>query len=179
MPNGLKKINLKLLAAGHFIFHSMNYGFDYILYPFVIYQLGPLGGGMVMTFLSVFLNLGVLFLYNFLERDLLGIEAAKELAENFFKEEEFIVKKSWRKHGKKIMSWLFYKNKIGHFLFLSIQFDPIITTIYMKPGYHMYNGFSKRDWRIFWGSTIVSNAWWTGIAFLAVVSLEGIISRFF
>jgi hypothetical protein len=179
MLSALKRFNVKMLLVGHIVFHSVDYSFDYVLYPFVIYKYGPLYGGITMTILASLFCLTIAYVYDLLEKDWLGIETVKELVENFFKEEEEIAKKSWRRKGKKILHWLFHKNKIGQFVFLSIHFDPLITTIYMRPGYHLYNGFSKRDWKIFWGSTLVSNAWWTGVAFVAVSSLKEIMMRFF
>jgi len=168
MPSVLRKLNLKILAIGHIVFHSTDYAFDYVLYPFVIYKLGPLNGGVVMAVLAIAITLSILYIYDFLEKDWLGIETVKELVENFFKEEEVVARKSWKMKGKRLLYWVFHRNKIGQFLFLSIHFDPLITTIYMRPGYHLYNGLRKRDWKIFLGSTIVSNAWWTGVAFTAI-----------
>ncbi len=177
--NWVKKFNLKILAIGHIVFRSFDYAFDYLLYPYVIYQLGPLYGGVIMAILSAVICLGIVWVYDMLEKDWLGIETVKELVENFFKQEEDIAKAAWRRHGKKFLYWVFHKNKVGQFIFLSINFDPLITTVYLRPGYHMYNGFTKRDWKIFWGSTIVSNAWWTGIAFTAVTSFKEVFIRFF
>jgi hypothetical protein len=177
--SSLKKFNLKILAIGHAIFHSFDYGFDYILYPFVIYKLGPFQGGIVMALLSVAVCLLIAYIYDLLEKDWLGIETVKELVENFFKEEEEIARKKWKKWSKNILNWVFHKNKIGQFLFLSLHFDPLITTIYMRKGFHLYNGFSKRDWGIFWSSVIVSNIWWTGLAFTAISAFKGIFERFF
>jgi len=175
----IKKFNVKILAIGHIVFHSFDYAFDYLLYPYVIYALGPFYGGSVMVVLSAAVCIGIVWVYDFLEKDWLGIETVKELVENFFKEEEDIAKKRWRRKGKKIMHHIFHKNKVGQFIFLSIAFDPLITTIYLRPGYHLYNGFSKRDWKIFWGSVFVSNVWWTGVAFTAVSSVKEVIMRIF
>lgn len=179
MLSGLRKFNLKVLAVGHTVFHSLDYGFDYVLYPYVIYALGPLRGGIVMAFLSAAVCLAISYFYDLMEKDWLGIETVKELVENFFKEEEEIARKSWRKRGKKILYWVFHRNKVGQFIFLSLHFDPLITTIYMRPGYHLYNGFSARDWKIFWGSVIISNIWWTGVAFAAVSALKEVLIKFF
>lgn len=174
-----RKLNLKILAVGHIISQAYDYGFDYILYPFVIYKLGPLQGGIIMTLVATSMCLLILYIYDLLEKDWLGIEVAKELVENFFKEEEEIAKKSWQKKGKKVLSWVFHKNKIGQFLFLSLHFDPLITAIYMRRGYHLYNGFSKRDWKIFWASVIVSNSWWTLVSFSGVAIFKEFVGKFF
>lgn len=175
----IRKFNLKILAIGHLVFQSSDYAFDYLLYPFVIYKFGPLYGGILMMFVATAICLTLVYVYDYLEKDWLGIEAVKELVENFFKEEEEIARKSWRRHGKNIARWVFHKNKIGQFIFLSLHFDPLITVIYMRPGYHLYNGLTKRDWKIFWASSILSNVWWTGVAFTAVTVLEDFIVRIF
>jgi hypothetical protein len=175
----IKKFNLKIIAVGLVVFNSFDYAFDYVLYPYVIYQMGPLRGGVIMAILATVICLLLLWIYDVLERDWLGIETIKETVEEFFKEEEDIARRSWRRHGKNIAKWVFHKNKIGQFLFLSIHFDPLITAIYMRPGYHLYNGLTKRDWKIFIGSTIVSNAWWVGVSFVAVSALRETMVRFF
>jgi len=175
----LKKFNVKILAVGHLVFHSFDYGFDYVLYPFVIYKYGPGFGFVIMALLSAAVCLFIAYIYDLLEKDWLGIETVKELVENFFKEEEEQVRKGLRSKLKKFVSRIFHKNKVGQFIFLSIQFDPLITTIYMRRGYHLYNGFSKRDWKIFWGSVLVSNTYWTAIAFGVVSVLRESIQRFF
>ncbi|EKE19466.1 MAG: hypothetical protein ACD_9C00004G0002 [uncultured bacterium] len=182
----LKKFNLKMLLVGHIVFHSSDYAFDYLLYPFVIFTYGPLYGGIVMTILASVICLSIAYVYDLLEKDWLGVESVKELVEKFFEEEEEIARKglrrkkqSLKRKGKRLLYWIFQKNKWGQFIFLTIHFDPLITTIYMRPGYHLYNGFSRRDWKIFWASTVVSNAWWTGVAFVAVSALKGLIVRFF
>lgn len=53
--------------------------FDYLLYPFVIYKLGILKGGLVMTILACAVNLLVLWFYDWSKRDWLGIETIKEM----------------------------------------------------------------------------------------------------
>ena len=175
----LKKFNVKILAIGHAIFHASNYGFDYVLYPFVVYKLGPLYGGVVMSILAIIITLSLLFVYDHLKKDWLGLETMKELVDDFFKEEEREVKKNWKKKWKKIFNYIFNKNKIGQFIFLSIQFDPLITTIYMRSGHHLYNGLRTRDWKIYLASTVVANVWWTGIAFAAISVLREGIVKFF
>lgn len=175
----IRKFNLKILAIGHLVFHTSDYLFDYALYPFVIYKYGPVFGYVIMTLLSAAVCLAISYIYDLLEKDWLGIETVKELVENFFKEEEEIARRSWRGKGKRFLSWIFHKNKIGQFVFLSIKFDPLITTIYMRPGYHLYNGFSKRDWKIFWGSVVVSNAWWTGMWLVGLTAIAELIEKMF
>lgn len=52
---------------------------------------------------------------------------------------------------------------------LSIKFDPFITTAYMRHG--AFNGMSRRDWRNFWVSWFIGNAYWTFVCFGGVTAL--------
>jgi hypothetical protein len=167
-----RKFNLKILAIGHIVFNSLDYGFDYVLYPYVIYKFGYQAGFVIMGLLSAALCLGISWIYDLLKKDWLGIEAVKEIVEEFFAELKQEAEISWRRRGKKILSWVFHRNKIGQFLFLSLHFDPLITTIYMREGAHQYNGFKARDWKIFWGSVIVSNLWWSSFSVVVLTAVE-------
>ena len=175
----LKKFNLKILAIGHIVFHSSDYAFDYVLYPFVIYKLGFSIGFVVMALFSAAICLFMLFLYDWLKKDWLGIEAVKEIVEEFFSELKQEARKSWRMRGKKFLYWIFHRNKVGQFLFLSLHFDPLITTIYMREGHHEYKGFSLRDWKIFWGSVLVSNFWWSALSAVVIAGARNFITHLF
>jgi hypothetical protein len=175
----LRKFNFKILAIGHLIFHSFDYAFDYLLYPFVIYKLGFSFGFLVMAMLSAAVCLFISALYDWLKKDWLGIEGVKEIVEEFFRELEDEAGKSWRLRGKKLLSWIFHKNKVGQFVFLSLHFDPLITTIYMRKGHHSYDGFNTRDWTIFWGSVLLSNFWWSSLSIVIITAIKGFVSRVF
>lgn len=175
----LRKFNLKILALGHLAFHTFDYAFDYILYPFVIYKLGFSYGFIVMALLSAAVCLAISALYDWLKKDWLGIEGVKEIVEEFFKELEDEAKRSWRIRGKKLLSWIFHRNKVGQFVFLSLHFDPLITTVYMRKGHHNYNGFNARDWGIFWGSVLVSNFWWSSVSITVITIIRNFIIRIF
>ena len=54
-------------------------GFDYLLYPWVIWQLGPLHGAVVMTLLSFLICWATLLFYDWARKDWLGIETLKQL----------------------------------------------------------------------------------------------------
>lgn len=49
------------------------------------------------------------------------------------------------------------------FVALSLRFDPFITTAYLRRT--AYAGLSPRDWRIFLGSVLLSNAAWALVCF--------------
>lgn len=173
----LKKFNLKILAAGHLVFHVSNYVLDYGLYPFIIYKFGLIFGFFIAISLSAVYCLVESVVYDWLKKDWLGIEAVKELVDDFFSELEKEAEESWRRKGKRMLSWLFHKNTFGPFLFLSLKFDPMITTLYMRKGAHKYDNFNSRDWKIFWGSVVVSNVYWTLFSFTWVSILINLIRK--
>jgi hypothetical protein len=57
-------------------------GFDYVLYPWVIWKLGPLHGAAVMTLASFLICWATLLFYDWAKKDWLGIETLKELRDN-------------------------------------------------------------------------------------------------
>jgi len=133
--------------------------FDYVLYPYVIYKTGILSGGIVMTFLSFLACLLTMKLYDLTKKDWLGIETIKEIKYYDGK----------RKAGR-IASWILQRGDPASLVFLSIQFDPFITTAYMRHG--KFNGMNKRDWKIFTGSLIIGNAYWTLACYMGLTLFD-------
>jgi len=147
------------LAIGHTANKVQEYGFDYLLYPFAIFKLGVLYGGLVMSLLSLLVCLGLLKLYDWTKRDCLGIEAIKSMKE--------YQGASW--FGR-ATAWTLRRSDWLACLLLSIKFDPFITTAYLRHG--AFNGMSRRDWRIFLASWFVGNLYWTFLCFSGVSLLE-------
>lgn len=136
------------LCAGLAMKRAINYPFDLLLYPAMMIWLGNLSGGVVMTILSVILNLIVISAYDWSKTDWLAIETLKEL-----KETEDLG--FW----KRLVHKLLQKSDIVAFLVLCFD-DPITTTLYLRHGAHQYNGMSRRDWNIFLLATVVANVYW-------------------
>ena len=134
-------------------------GFDYLLYPFVIFKLGILKGGILMTFLSFVACILIMKFYDWLQRDWLGIEAIKSLKGY-----------DGNKRIGRFTSWIMRKSDPIVFLFLSIKFDPFITTAYLRKG--KFNGMKKQDWKIFIGSLLFSNAYWTLTCYTGITLFE-------
>lgn len=112
-----------------------------------------------MTAISFSLSILTLKFYDWLKRDWLGIEAIKRL-------------KGYggdKKLGK-MTAWVMKKSDSIIFLFLSIKFDPFITTAYLRKG--QFSGMSKRDWKIFIGSLLFSNAYWTLACYTGITLFE-------
>ena len=124
-----------------------DFGFDYILYPFVIVQFGYVAGGIIMTFASIGLNLFGIRFYDFCKSDVFFIETLKD-----------------SKNTKSYPSLFRRLSKLGRpaiFLALCCIEDPFVVTLYFRQGSGHYNGMARRDWKNFAFSTIVSNLLWS------------------
>lgn len=135
--------------------------FDYALYPFVIWKLGLLWGGITMTILSFLACWLTMIFYDWSKKDWLGIETIKGIKEY-----------KGRSKIEKFIAWILKKGDFVSFIFLSVYFDPFITTAYMRRGSNRYDGMKKRDWRIFIASGLFSNIWWTLVSFGGVSVIE-------
>ena len=68
------------------------------------------------------------------------------------------------------LGWMLNRGDVFAFVALSLRFDPFITTAYLRRG--SYNGMSTRDWKIFLGSVVVSNAAWALVCFGGVEAVR-------
>ena len=143
-------------GAGVAIKKSLDYGFDYGLYPVALIYFGYIWGGIIMTIASVFLNLAVIRAYDWSKRDWLMLETLKELKH-----------KSQDEGVGGFLGWVLRKGDVPAFFILSWIEDAIVVTLYLRHGVNQFNGLSRRDWMIFWSSTVVSNLFWI----LSVVSV--------
>lgn len=149
------------LVTGITAFKLLSYPFDYLLYPLVIYKLGIIKGGLVMTLLAGAANILCLKFHDRSKRDWLGIETIKGM-------------KGYEGESRTLrcMSYLLKKGDIPALLFLSIKEDAFVTMIYLRHGSHQYNGMSCRDWRIFLGSVAIGNTYWTLAAYMGISLVE-------
>lgn len=156
-----KKTKASEVVVGIFSSYFMDTAFDYFLYPYVIYKLGLLKGGIAMTGLACLLNIISLYFYDWSKRDWFGFEALKTFQDY---------------HGanrlKQIASWLLKKNNFVIMLFLSIKEDAFKTVVYMRHGKYQYNGLTARDWKIFIASIVIGNVYWTLAAYTGLSLFE-------
>lgn len=143
----MKLLRVGELTLGHVVNWLVTYGFDYGLYPFVIWKLGPFFGGGIMALASLVVCLLCLWFYDKSKRDWLGIEAVKDLKDPG----EF-------KGLRKLLARVLRMGEIPAFLALSIYTDPFITTAYMRKG--AFTSMTSRDWGIFLGSWVIGNGEW-------------------
>ncbi len=138
------------LASGLLVWNVTDYVFDYALYPFVVWKLGPVGGGGIMALASLVFCLVLLRIYDGLRRDWLGIEFVKGLR-------HYEGRSRWRRW----LAWLLARGDGVAFVVLSAKYDPFITTAYMRHG--AFTKMNRRDWAIFLGSWLLSNLIWIAV----------------
>lgn len=139
---------LTAIGSGHLAIASVNYGFDFLLYPFVIYLLGAIRGGAVMIALALLLNYSLVLFYSRTESDWLGLEWLRlqkdTEAQNFLgRVLRFALKRG---------DWL-------AFLLLSRQ-DPFKAFVFKRGRVSLENGFSRKDWQVFITANLIGNLFW-------------------
>ena len=140
------------LAVGFLAWNAQDYAFDYVLYPLAIWRLGLWRGGLLMSGLSLVACLLSLRLYDYLGRDWLGIEFVKN-------QRQYEGPSRWRRR----LGWLLSRGDGVAFIVLTFKNDPFITTAYLR--HESYGGMTRRDWRIFLASWVLSNVFWMTVCF--------------
>ncbi len=142
------RARLAQVGTGHALYATFNWFFDNVLYVYVIYRLGLVAGGLIMTFLSLVVCTAILLAYERMRIDWVGVGSVARLAE--------IPNPSW---WQRIIIGAMRRGAAVIFLALCVFQDPFITTSYFRQG--RFDGLKARDWQIFVGSVFVSNFYWT------------------
>ncbi len=145
-----------ILALGLTVNEVMVYGYDFVIYPYLIVTYGLFLGWTYAVIGSIVLCLGTLWFYDVTKQDWLGIETIKLVRDGEAKG-----------RIRKFFQDLANKGDTLTFFFLSLRYDPFITTVYMRRGSGNHV-MSARDWKIFWAGIVVSNAWWGIVVFGAI-----------
>lgn len=137
---------LTFIGFCHLLYAGFNWVFDYVLYVYAVYNLGAVIGGSVMTVLALVQCALTLLIYERMRIDWVGAGAIHE----------------WQdQHCKTFAGQIFRRikdNPRAVFIFLCIFADPFIITAYFRKG--RFNGLRAKDWYLFFGSGIISNAYW-------------------
>lgn len=136
------------IGAGHAIYATFNWLFDNVLYVYVIYRLGLVTGGAVMTFLSLIQCGATLVIYERMRIDWVGAGTLAEL--------QHLPNPAW---WQRIILWAQERGSAVIFLALCIFQDAFITTAYFRQG--RFDGLRGKVWHIFLASVLVSNVYWT------------------
>ncbi len=170
-----------LIAAGHTAKRIAEYLFDWLLYGFVVawanVTYGALWGSLIafliMAPLSALLCWLYIKFYDWLKLDWLGLEVLKELKNAEDTNHWF----------GKVFQTIVRAGDFPAFIALSLYSDPFMVTVYFREGAHNYHGLTRRDWRIFFSSVLLSNAFltlrWTVIIALVIYLWQHVLSPFF
>lgn len=154
-----------IFLTGATTFTVVNYSFDFVLYPFVLYKIGIFYGFFLMMFLSFLFCWLYFIIYDYLKRDFLGIEYSKEKMSSLIADENSV--------GLKLLFVkILRQSRALLFVFLSIYFDPFVAVAFERKGNFEYNGLSPRDWRLFILSLIISNGFWSTTVFAGLSFFE-------
>ncbi len=137
---------------------------DFVLFPFTVWRLGPLWGGILMGFADLLVCLVLILAYVSQKRDWLGFELAKQ----------WIGSLDSSRWAARIL-----KQSVGSpilaFLVLSWRYDPFVTTAYFSaPG---SGAISRQRWQIFGASWLLGNSAWTFVCFGGIELVEAAMSR--
>lgn len=154
-----------LFLTGATTFTIINYSFDFVLYPFVLYHLGVIYGFSLMVVLSFLFCWFYFLIYDYLKRDFLGIEFSKEKMNAIITNNDSV--------GLKLfLVKILRKSHFVLFVFLSIYFNPFVAVAFRRKGNFEYNGLTAHDWRMFILSVIISNGFWATTVFAGLSFFE-------
>jgi hypothetical protein len=142
------KAQIARIGVGHLSYATFNFFFDQVLYVFMVYRLGVLLGGALMTTASLLGCAATLLVYQRMGIDWVGSGALHSLVS---KEKPSLI--------ERLLLWAIRKGKVAIFFALCLYQDPFITTAYFIKG--RFGILETRDWQIFFGSVLVSNGYWT------------------
>ncbi len=141
------------VGAGHGLYATFNWGFDNVLYVYVVYTFGILKGGVCMLLLSCLQCAATLLVYQRMGIDWVGAGLLAELR-----------RKERRSRLQNLIVRASARSEALIFVLLCVFQDPFITTAYFKQG--QFGALTVRDWRIFFGSVFVANLYWIFVAAL-------------
>lgn len=149
---------IAMLAIGHTIDSITAYGYDFVVYPYLLVTYGLVRGWLYAVVGSVILCLLFLWFYDVTKQDWLGIEMIKSIRDEPAKG-----------RIRKFFHHLISRGDTLAFILLSIKYDAFIVTAYMRKSDHNHT-MTTRDWKIFWASIAISNVWW-GLAVFGVIEI--------
>ena len=175
-PHGVARRAAQILV-GHTFLRTFSWLFDNPLYLFVIYRLGVIKGGLIMTTLSLLVCLVLLLVYERIQVDWLGVNALeavkargghwvgrlyhRPLPNNPWRRPLVVVVRMVAFLPAKLFLAVLWALKRGDgFAFVALSFyeDPFITTAFLRHG--RFDGFRRRDWLVFGGSVLIGNGYW-------------------
>ncbi len=156
---------LSKVLTGSVIYSIWNWLYDYPFYSFTIWYLGILKGGLLMAMLSIVVDLATLKFYDWSKEDWFALEYIKALKD--YKGKNVI---------KNFFGYVMLSTPLAvQVVVLSTKFNSFMVTALLREGAYKYQGFSTRDWMIFWSSYVFSQIYWILIISGGVNLLEQLI----
>lgn len=138
------------VITGTAIYASLCWIFDYPLYGWMLWTLGPILGGSVMILLSIPFDLLTYKFYDWSREDWFAIEHVKSLKHY-----------TGRNPINRMIGWILRETPVFvQVPILSLKFNSFVVSAFMRDGAYAFQGLSPRDWRIFWWSFIVGQVYW-------------------
>jgi hypothetical protein len=139
------------IGTGHALYAAFNWGFDNVLYVYVVYTLGMVTGGALMTALSGIQCAATLLVYQRMRIDWVG---SGWLAE--------IRRKPRRSRLESLLVWAGNGHPVLLFTLLCVFQDPFMATAWFRHG--SFERLTRRDWSLFGAAVLVSNLYWICVA---------------
>lgn len=158
-----------VIGTGHLLYGLFNHAFDYLLYPYAVYTLGMVRGGIVMTLLSLVQCALTLLIYQRMRVDWVGGSLI-----------EVFTGSAPQSLQARVVGWLTCRQRWLSFVVLCALTDPFIVTAFFRRG--RFGRLTSRDWQFFLASVLLCNLYWIFIADLiadAVVALTGLLAPLF
>lgn len=140
-----------IVGSGHLLYGLFNHAFDYVLYPYAVYTLGVLTGGLLMTLLSLLQCAATLLVYERMRIDWVGgglIDTYAQSASGSLL--------------SRALGWLHGRQRWLTFAVLCAITDPFIVTAFFRRG--RFGRLGRRDWQLFFASVLLCNLYWIFIA---------------
>lgn len=145
------------MATGILLMDQIDNPWDYILYPNVIDAYGVIRGALLMAFLSFFLDLTFIYLYDRMKADIFQFEKLKMKKEK--------IRKLWGKKG-------IWAVNIAMFIFLTVKANPAVVVVCFREGAYRFGGMKRRDWGMFLLAMLAAHIYWTLVVYWLIQSIE-------
>jgi hypothetical protein len=172
------------VALGFTISKLTDWIYDLFVFTVVLVKFGWIG----VPFLTI--GAGILcwitiLMYDRTKVDFLGIESAKKEMTVFKEKISVWIEGLDRRPGQKLHVPLFEvqvkydtdsvklalsKIWIVEFFICTFHWDAVVTTIYLRE--KSFGGLTRRDWKIFWTSIVISCVYWSAVVLTGIAVYE-------
>jgi hypothetical protein len=154
--------DVKTFAVGFSSYWVFAWLFDYPLFGAVVWQFGPIWGGLIMLVLTLLVDIGSIRFYDWSKRDWLAVE--------FIRSHKGY---AGRNPVRRLVKFVLTKTpKVLQVMLLSLRFNAFIVTTLLRDPASSFNGLSRSDWGIFALSFVTAQLYWTLVIYGGIQGLE-------